>query len=578
MKNNFNSKHNHKNANPNNSKMKGYDFMKKTNKFAAFALAACMMAPMAMATTASFTASAATAGKVTITDEQGTSYGHKYDVYKIFNGTMNSGKLEGITFAGADFSTFLTDLKSDSTIGADFASCTTVVDTAKVLGGYDNNSVKAKAFAKFVATKKNLVKEESTANSNTISLADDGYYVIIEQDTSGTPESVALTSYLLTTYDASEGQDIKAKSAIPSLEKKIQENVKTGTWQNDDTYGERYNDTADFSIGDTVPFKLYGTMPSNIADYPSYKYVFHDKLGSEFTPNDDVKVYAVNGTDRKEISSASYSKTASSGDTITVSFENLKSAVDAEDNAITLNASTKIIVEYTAILNDKAQIGKPGQTNAAYLEYSNNPNVGGSGKTSKTPEDKVIAFTYELDVTKLDGATKDKLEGAKFKLKAVDGAHLGKWASVSNGKISGWVDNEADATELVSGANGVFSVIGLDDGKYSLTETLAPSGYNTLTSAIEFIISAETSNSQNDNTIDGEELTKLEIKVGESENPVAGDLDSGAVSMEVENNSGSTLPSTGGIGTTIFYVLGGTLVVGSGIALVTKKRLGKNED
>lgn len=579
MKNNFNSKHNHKNANPNNSKMKGYDFMKKTNKFAAFALAACMMAPMAMATTASFTASAATAGNVTITDEQSTSYEHKYDVYKIFNGTMNSGKLEGITFAGTDFSAFLTELKGDSTIGADFTSCKTVADTAKVLGGYSNDGEKAKAFAKFVATKNSLVKKESTDNSNTISLADDGYYVIIEQKTSGTPESVALTSYLLTTYDASEGQDIKAKSAIPSLEKKIQENVKTGTWQNDDTYGERYNDTADFSIGDTVPFKLYGTMPSNIADYPSYKYVFHDKLGSEFTSNDDVKVYAVNGTDRKEISSASYSKIVSSGDTITVSFEDLKSAVDAEGNKITLNSSTKIIVEYTALLNGSdVKIGKPGQTNAAYLEYSNNPNVGGSGETSKTPEDKVIAFTYKLDVTKLDGATKDKLEGAKFKLKAEDGAHSGKWARVSNDKISGWVDNEDDATELKSGANGVFSVIGLDDGKYSLKETVAPSGYNTLTDAIEFIISAETSNSQNDNTIDGNELTKLEITVGESGTPVSGDLASGAVSMEVENNSGSTLPSTGGIGTTIFYVLGGTLVVGSGIALVTKKRLGKNED
>ena len=257
----------------------------------------------------------------------------------------------------------------------------------------------------------------------------------------------------------------------------------------------------------------------------------------------------------------------------------MKSAVDAEGNKITLNSSTKIIVEYTALLNGSdVKIGKPGQTNAAYLEYSNNPNVGGSGETSKTPEDKVIAFTYKLDVTKLDGATKDKLEGAKFKLKAEDGAHSGKWARVSNDKISGWVDNEDDATELKSGANGVFSVIGLDDGKYRLKETVAPSGYNTLTDAIEFIISAETSNSQNDNTIDGNELTKLEITVGESGTPVSGDLASGAVSMEVENNSGSTLPSTGGIGTTIFYVLGGTLVVGSGIALVTKKRLGKNED
>ena len=146
----------------------------------------------------------------------------------------------------------------------------------------------------------------------------------------------------------------------------------------------------------------------------------------------------------------------------------------------------------------------------------------------------------------------------------------------TDSKVAGWTDTAADATTLISDTNGLFKVIGLDDGTYYLEETKAPSGYNKLTNAVEVVITATTVNNQSWNSTPADALTKLDVTAGG--NAGTGDVATGIASINIANNKGSTLPSTGGIGTTIFYVLGGTLVVGSGIALVTKKRLGKNED
>ncbi|MGN0584028.1 MAG: isopeptide-forming domain-containing fimbrial protein [Ruminococcus sp.] len=566
--------------------------MKRTRKFAAFVASilavACMAAPMAT----SFSVEAvAAANTISFSDEVANS-GHTYTAYQIFAGTVEtktgeSGgtttELTGIQWANpTGASAFLTALKADSTIGSDFTSCSNAAEVAAKLGEYGNNSNKAKAFAKLVVAQKDNLKVVNNTASATITAADDGYYVIVESSMTGIPTNSAMTSYLLAVYDASEGAEISVKSAIPSVEKKIQENVKTGTsWQDDATYGERYNDTADFSIGDTVPFKLYGTMPSNIAEYNTYKYIFHDTLGKEFTLAEGFATSGVTVTiDGNTIDSSCYNVTATGGgedaNTITVTFDNIKAAT-SESTAVTLTDDSKVVVSYSATLNSNAVIGRPGQENAVYLEYSNNPNNGGSGETdttSKTPVDEVIAFTYELDVTKVDGAnTEIKLAGAEFKLQATNGAHANKWVTVdTNGKVTGWVDSKDGASVLTSAADGTFKIIGLDDGAYSLEETKAPNGYNILTDPVKFTISANTNNTQSDNTIDGEELTELNIKVGT--NPSAnGALDSGAVAMTVENNSGSSLPSTGGIGTTIFYAGGGALVVGAGVLLIAKKRM-----
>ena len=232
------------------------------------------------------------------------------------------------------------------------------------------------------------------------------------------------------------------------------------------------------------------------------------------------------------------------------------------------------MVSYSAKLNEKASIGQgtPGNTNEVYLEYSNNPNGTGTGKTL---EDKVIVFTYELDVNKVDGNNVDKkLPGAKFKLLNSDQT---KYAQVdANSKLIGWTNDETTATELESDVNGLFKVIGLDDGTYFLKETLAPSGYNTLAEPIKLVISANTNNGQlgSGNTT---ELETISVTVGNDPSAsgatTVGNSATGTVNITVKNNRGTTLPGTGGIGTTIFYVIGGGLMVAAAILLITKKRM-----
>lgn len=531
----------------------------------------------------------AKAGQISFKNEI-ASTGHKYKAYRIFSGTAiikENGKDEliGIQWANSSGAeSFLDALKEDETIGSNFTDCTNAPEVAKVLETFDNDSTEAKAFAKFVAKNKSSVQAINSDASETITATLDGYYVIIEDSLSDNTEDSAMTSYLLAVYDADKGAMIGVKSAIPSVIKKIKENstLATTVGNKDDrmesyTIPENYNDTADFSIGDTVDFQIIGSMPENIAEYNTYKYVFHDTLDSQFTLAGDFETNGVTVTvGGTELNGYTVSV---DNNAITITFNDIK------DACTTLNKDSKVVVDYSATLSNAAVIGQPGQKNEVYLEYSNNPNYKGEGDTdekdttSKTPKDTVIAFTYELDVTKIDGANREtKLKGAKFKLKATDGDHANKWVKVdTDGKVESWVDDEDEASELTSGLDGIFKVIGLDKGNYSLKETVAPVGYNPLTDAIEFEIQAEINNSQNDNTIDGEELTALNIRV-DNKGAVDGDLSRGTVSMDVENNSGSTLPSTGGIGTTIFYLGGGAMVAVAGVFLITKKRMGKQEN
>lgn len=324
------------------------------------------------------------------------------------------------------------------------------------------------------------------------------------------------------------------------------------------------------ALGDMVPFKLIGRIP-DMSRYQTYKYVFHDTLCKAFDApaESNIKVSlsdskATLGTD---IDSTLYTVsviTNTDGETtITVSFPNLKSVIGVAKDKY-------IVVSYSARLNEKASIGQgtPGNTNEVYLEYSNNPKGTGTGRT---PDDKVIVFTYKLDVTKVDGKDANtKLEGAKFKLLDVTKTNYAKVDTTTN-KFIGWTSNEADATELVSDASGLFKVIGLDDGTYFLKETLAPSGYNTLSEPIKLVISADTTNGQNGfgNTT---ELTTIDVTV-DNGTRTSGNVANGTVSIDVKNNRGTTLPGTGGIGTTIFYVIGGGLMVAAAILLITKKRM-----
>jgi len=542
--------------------------MKKTSRIAA-AIAAMALAATMVIPAMSFSASAA-ANTITITNVNGADdkASHEYAAYKIFGGDVQAdGSIKEIVWVDAAAKAAVLEALGENAV-------TCADDSAKAVAAvlYGLDAEKLKAVARSLAGADLGTGTEIT--SGAASTLADGYYLFVDTATAPNDEDYAISFPMLQVYDASEGLEITTKGKFPTVEKKIKENVKTGPW---DTDNSRYNDTADFCIGDTVPFKLVGTIPDaeTLGYYEKYKYVFHDTLGPEFTLLNASGAEITNLTALAAADftvtvagtpvTSNYTVSASGTTEITITFEDLKGlGIDDAD----LGGKT-VVVTYNAKLNDKAKIGKPGQTNEVYLEYANNPSNSGEGTpdTGKTPKDKVIAFTYELDVTKKDSVDQTiLLGGAKFYLLNSEG----KYAKVENGKLVAW-GAEADATLLETDGNGALKIAGLDDGAYTLWEQEAPEGYSLPegeAAKTAFTISANTSNSQTDNDIDGEELAELKITVAGTES--AGNA--GKVAMDVLNSSSSQLPSTGGIGTTLFILCGSVGAAMTGIYLVSKKR------
>lgn len=544
--------------------------MRKVKKLLGLLLAAVMVLAMGVPT---FAAS----GSYTLTIS-GASDGHTYEAYQIFAGDLseNEQTLSNVKWGdGVNGEALLAALKGTEEEPTAYQTCMTAADVAKVLESYENNSSEMKAFADIAG--QHLTKTTSgtasayneDSKSYTISGLAAGYYLVKDKDDS-VPGTDAYTDFILKVV---QNTTVTPKSDVPTVEKKVQEDDK---YNQDGGYGNGYNDVADWNIGDAVPFKLIGTLPTNFADYDIYQYIFHDTLSDGLDLNEgSIKVYYASdkaGTDKTEIPLGKYEVEAPGTEgTDQCSFEVAFADLTSVEG---VTANKYIIVEYTATLNKDAEIGLPGNPNKVYLEFSNNPNSGGEGDTGKTPEDKVIVFTYELDATKVDGEHTDtKLKDAEFKLYDENGKYV---IVDADGKVTGWADNEAGGSTLKSDENGLFKVIGLDDGTYWLKETKAPDGYNLITDPIKIEIKATTVNDQDWTAMEGpsDALTALEIKVtvGSTTTSGNGDTESGIVETDIKNNKGATLPETGGMGTTIFYVLGAILVLGAGGLLIARRR------
>lgn len=558
---------------------------KRARRAAAFAAAVVMAACAAVPMGSSFSASAAGNNTITITAVDGAAITHKYEAYQVFKGQYAAGSLGNIDWGtGVDGTTILAELQSAAAPLDVFNGAKDAKDVAEKLAAgvtkADDDTL-AVAFAAVVGKHLTTVKSGTYANGEITGL-DDGYYLV--QDASDSPSgtgetnSGAKTRFILKVAGGGN-VNVTAKSSAPSVVKKVKENTDVSDYVYTDAIGQKtdadYNDVADYNIGDAVPFKLYGTMPSTIEDYSKYKYVFHDTLSKQFDApaagNVSVKI---DGTDAV----GANVNVDSTTNTITVTFDDIKA-----ENTIT--KSSVVTVEYNAVLNSNAVIGLNGQENEVYLTYSNNPNWTGEGTpedSGKTPEDKVIVFTYELDVTKYlgDEHTKANAEDgtkAGFKLGNANGT---KWATVDeNLRITGWVDDVAAATEVTTDATGIFKFVGLDDGTYTLRETTTPTGYNTMAD-LNLTIDATTSNVQDWNfgAEDAAKSALSAIKLTMNNKETTGDVNKGTVNGSIINQKGSSLPSTGGIGTTMFYVGGGVLVAGAGVLLITKKRAKKDAE
>jgi fimbrial isopeptide formation D2 family protein/LPXTG-motif cell wall-anchored protein len=460
------------------------------------------------------------------------------------------------------------------------------------------SATEAKAFADALVEGKYLTgADEKTAAAGaaaTWSGLNPGYYLVIDKvDTQGT-ETTALEKGAYTAYIMQVVGTVtrNAKLDIPSVEKKVQDtnDSKDATaTANADDYnadGKIWKDSADYDVNDVIPYKITGTLPANFAEYETYKtYKFTDTLSAGLTPpaEADVKVTldSLTGTDIKSLFDVKVT-----GQKIEVT---LKSTADLRTNASPkFDKDSKIIVSYSATLNNQAKIGADGNPNTVDLEYSNNPNKGGEGDKGKTPEDKNIVFTYTVNVNKVTGS--QALGGAAFALykKYVGTLPTGKTAATEikydNGKKdyaipSGeqWVlveQKTADANTKTFGFDRV------DDGEYLLVETTTPAGYNSV-KPMQFKVEAA-------HVAEDANPTLTSVTGTDSKPSGSTTLDSitlGALTVEgklsgvttnVNNESGTVLPSTGGMGTTIFYIIGVILVLGAGIVLVTRRRMSAN--
>lgn len=305
--------------------------------------------------------------------------------------------------------------------------------------------------------------------------------------------------------------------------------------------------TVDYAVGDHVPFKLEATMPESISAYEKYKLVFHDEItGGMSYDQDSLKVYA----DGVKITDASaYAvEWGADGKTLTVTMNDVKAA---PYNAA---AGTKITVKYTTTLLEE---GADGAANEASLDYSNDPNGEGMGTTGGSPDNgdpdvvEVITFSVKFDKVDKNG---EALPGAGFTLyrKGDDG--------------------EFAELETIAGTTA-FDFDGLKPGDYKLVESTTPDGYNTMEDLLFSIVADKTTGD------DGVPVITVKI-VGTDgtalENWTA-DAAAKAFESDITNYSGSTLPSTGGIGTYLFYIAGAGLVILIGAVMVTRKENKENE-
>ncbi len=521
--------------------------------------------------------------------------GHTYAAYQVFKGTQQESVKEGdgsITAlgdidwgSGVNGGELLDALKTLTVGGATpFAGCESAAAVAAVLDGQtDYTSDIAKAFANAADKHRTETSTPIPADKNATVNLEDGYYLFV--DTQTAPDGVDAYNPALLQVTG-QTITIKQKYSVPEVEKKVS-----------DTEDGGLGDAVDAGIGDSVYFTLTGTLPMNLEDYDSYKYIFHDTLSDGLQYNGDVKVYlAAKGTDgepdlagKTEIAESGYTvatgDAAAEGDTLTVTFADLKGVGGVTADSI-------IIVEYSATLTEAAVIGKPGNTNTVKLEYSNNPNTSDdpSKDTGETPGDTVYVFTYELDGTKVDGQTPDKtLKDAQFVLyRGKDGAEPTyadgiptnvEYALVAGGKLEGWTESRETAMGtdgngkgiLVSDVDGLFGVSGLDAGIYYLEEVKAPAGYNLLKDPVKLTIDAEISGAE---TNQPPTIGKLDLITEGKDGSITteGNKDNGTVSLEVQNNMGALLPSTGGMGTTLFYIAGAALVLAAGVLFMMKRR------
>lgn len=534
--------------------------MKALKKSLALLLA--LLLTLAMGTTAF-----AAGETYTITIENDAA-GHIYEAYQIFAGDLSTNDDGKTVLSNIVWGSGITDAGKTALLSFGKAEGEEAFEDAAALAKSLTTTAQAQAFAKEAAKYLAAHTDSSTQSEGkyTISGLAAGYYLVKDKDNTLINEDDFYTAYIMEVV-----KDVTAqpKGDKPELKKEIKHNEK-GTWEV----------VGDNQIGDTVEFRTVTTIPDTSA-YTEYNYIIHDTMSVGLTSNvksaADVQILV---NDTGNALSADYYTVTANGNSFDLKINVLKAIADGK-----MTDGDELYTYYSGVLNEDARIYNEGsQNNEAYLEYSNNPNdTTGKGQTEKS---KVYEWTFKMQVNKVN-EEKEELTGAKFVLSKAGTLKVADMACNEDGVPTATTDlialvKEVDgtyhiATDAEIADSRVVKVYDIDAGSpvikglddntdYYLYETKAPTGYNLLDGPVQFKITAEY-------TTDGSALLENypTVKVGTAEA-------STNLSTNVINKEGSVLPSTGGMGTTLFYILGGLLVVGAGVVLITRKRMSKSEN
>ena len=440
--------------------------------------------------------------------------GDRYAAYQILSGDIEKGNAtwgSGITEAG------------QKTLGqpADFA--------ASISG--DSNAL-------YQQIKDHLGSPaaENTAASGkaTLSNLSQGYYLI---------------------YDVTKNTDIHLmnvkgstvvsnKNEAPSITKKV--------WVKDDAVhaDSGFHDVSDHHIGERIPFRVVGTLPSDLDRYNTYYYEIKDKASDGIDiARDSVKV----SIGDKPVDGGYTLTMAENGHGFTLVFNDIKTT--QYDGSKTVKASDTITVTYDGILNQNAVIGSKGNDNSAMLTFSDNPETDERGTT---PEDPTVVFTYKIEGIKTDSDTHVPLSGAQFRVYrhknegaitnalGIIGMDEREYATAEGNFFKGWTANRDDGTVFTSDDNGRFEIAGVGQGNYYIEEVKAPANHDGLNQPESVKIDAQIADADGYMGDGRETLTALAVEAGGMR--VLGDTETGTVAINVENpitqNDSSITPST----------------------------------
>ena len=485
---------------------------------------------------------------------------HGYSAFQIFKGVISK---DNETLSNVDWGQnitepdiFLANLKNDPTIGEKFETAATAQDVLAVISQWSNSDDNSIAFARVVCSylyPNADAKPEPVITDHTggINIPKSGYYLIVDTTyfNPGDYYHAYNSFFLLNVPQVPYVVPINRKVVKPTVEKEVYDNQ-------DGANEVGFGSSADHAINEEFQFKLTATLPASpdraYDYYDEYMVTFCDTLSAGITFDRWDTVVINNGGADIPIPAENYYSDASNQD-LTLSIEDVKTCAPG----LNLNNGATITVTYTAHLNEKAYVNTAGgasnteNKNSVYLIYSNNPRS--SAFFDRTPESAVCVYTYQLNNTKYhdEANSGNELEGAGFSLYS-DEACTQEVKLYKEGAFYYPIKNAKGKTavEMKSAADGTFNVKGLDAGTYYLKETTPPAGYSAC------------------------DKTRIVISATHDEHNVNLSGESNLNNKIINKKAGGiTLPSTGGIGTTIFYVVGGGLMVAAIVLLVTKKRM-----